>query len=323
MELESQRQIPPERQSGGSSSAEIGEAQSSTFRCGYVAIVGKPNVGKSTLLNSFLNQKISIVSPKPQTTRHKVIGLLSTESSQVIFLDTPGLIRPKYLLQEFMMDHALSAMADADLVLMMIDATKWDRNGNDVGDLPWLRDLRQPVYLVINKVDLVHKPEILPMIESYSRVYAFREIFPISALKRDNTDALLSSIVSALPVHPPYYPLDIVSEQSERFFVSEIVREKIFVLCREEVPYSTTVRIIEFKEKEEGKTLIRAEIIVSRDSQRGIIIGREGVMVKRIGEESRKEIETFLQRPAYLDLHVKVYREWREKKHMLEKLGYK
>ncbi len=295
------------------------------FRCGYVAIVGRPNVGKSTLMNTLLNQKISIVTPKPQTTRHKVIGLLSTTAYQVVFLDTPGIIKPKYLLHEVMMQTANSALNDADVVLLMIDTTRPDmeseRNHGEI--FTRLKALNTPAYLVLNKVDLVFKPNILPLIDFYSQQFPFKEIFPISALKNDGTDALLKSIVQALPEHPPFYPLDTISEHNERFFVGEIVREKIFLSCEEEVPYSTAVDVITFRDGDGGKTFIAADIYVGRDSQRAIVVGKKGAMLKRIGLAARKDIETFLQQPVYLELHVKVREEWRQKKRWLERLGYK
>jgi GTP-binding protein Era len=306
----------------------MSEEQSSindSFRCGYVAIIGEPNVGKSTLMNGLIGQKLSIVTPKPQTTRHKVLGLLSTNEHQVIFLDTPGIIKPKYLLHEAMMAFASSALEDADVVLFMIDATD-PKVGIDLTReeaFSRLTGLRKPVFLVINKADAVNKVEILPVMEFYSRAFAFKEIFPISALKLDGTQGLLMAIVSQLPIHSPYYPLDIVSEQDERFFVSEIIREKIFEKYQQEIPYSTTVAIVEFKEREEGKTFISADIYVERDSQKGILIGKQGAALKQIGRWARKDIETFLQHTVFLELRVKVRKDWREDKEWLARFGYK
>jgi GTP-binding protein Era len=298
---------------------------SDTFRCGYVAIVGEPNVGKSTLMNGLIGQKLSIVTPKPQTTRHKVLGLLSTNDHQVIFLDTPGIIKPKYLLHEAMMAFASSALEDADIVLFMIDATD-PKVGVDLTHeeaFSKLKELHKPIFLVINKADVVNKVEILPVMEFYSRAFAFKEIFPISALKLEGTQELLKAIVSQLPIHSPYYPPDIVSGQDERFFVSEIIREKIFEKYKQEIPYSTTVAIAEFKEREEGKTFISADIYVERDSQKGILIGKQGAALKQIGRWARKDIETFLQHTVFLELRVKVRKDWREDKEWLVRLGYK
>lgn len=295
------------------------------FRCGYVTIIGEPNVGKSTLMNGLLGRKISIVTHKPQTTRHKVLGILSTQEHQIIFLDTPGIIKPKYLLQAVMMQFASIAMQDADLLLFMIDAIDPKIGEALTHDEAFkkLRGLNKPVFLIINKIDLVNKGTLLPIIDHYSRQFPFKEIFPVSALKLEGTQELLPAMRTALPLHPPLYPLDIVSEQSERFFVSEIIREKIFVKCQEEVPYSTTVDIVEFKERERGKWFISADVYVERDSQKGILIGKNGVMLKEIGRQSRQDIERFLGHSVFLELRVKVREKWRDDEQWLARLGYK
>ena len=296
-----------------------------TFRAGYVAIIGDPNVGKSTLLNALIGQKISIVTDKPQTTRHKVLGILSRGAYQIIFLDTPGLLKPKYLLQEMTMRFAESAIRDADVVLFMIDAADPHTGGEIEHQIAFgaLQKLDKPVYLVINKVDLLRKQDVLPIIAFYSERYPFKEIFPISALNAFGTGELLDTVVRGLPEHPPYYPLDIVSEQTERFFVGEIIREKIFEKFREEIPYSTTVDIIDFKEDEGRKDVISAEIYVERESQKGILIGKRGSALKEVGERARRDIEEFLGRPVFLQLFVKVREKWREKEAWLKRLGYK
>jgi GTP-binding protein Era len=294
------------------------------FRAGYAALIGEPNVGKSTLMNGLLRQKISIVTPKPQTTRHKVLGILSTQEFQLVMLDTPGIIAPRYALQQAMMAAARSALQDADCVLFMVDAAH-PRKAEDAihrEAFTMLREVRRPVYLVLNKTDLVEKPLLLPLIASYTAAFPFKQTHPVSALTGDGTAALLESLHRELPVHPPYYPLDIVSEQSERFFVSEIVREKIFLKCREEVPYSTTVDIVEFKEREEGKWFISADVYVERDSQKAILIGKKGAMLKDIGQAARVDIEQFLDHPVFLDLHVKVREKWRDDEQWLRRLGY-
>jgi GTPase len=294
------------------------------FRAGYVAIIGEPNVGKSTLMNTLLGQKISIVTHKPQTTRDRILGILSTEAHQIVFLDTPGLITPKYLLHQVMMQSADAAIADADVLLFMIDATDPKTGVEPAHEdaLGRLRSADRPVFLVINKVDAVQKAELLPVMDFYSRAFAFREIFPISALHAENTAELLASLAPLMPEHPPYFPTDIVSEHPERFFVAEIVREKIFVVCREEVPYATAVDVVEFREKEGEKTFIAAEISVERESQKGILIGKQGAMLKTIGARARRDIETFLGRPVFLDLHVRVRPRWREDAAWLSRLGY-
>ncbi len=298
------------------------EEAKTKYKAGYVAIVGEPNVGKSTLLNAMLDQKISIVTNKPQTTRQRVLGILSREDSQIIFLDTPGLLKPKYLLHKEMVKHAESALADADIILVM---TYVDRKI----ELPEEVSMRilplckiKPVFLVINKVDKVNKAELLPIIQTFTKENQFKEIVPISALKRDNLDDLLKTIIKYLPEHEAFYPKDIVSEYPERFFVAEFLREKLFEKFREEIPYSTAVEIREFKERERGKILINADIIVERESQKGIVIGRKGEALKEIGTEARKEIEIFLQRGVFLELHVKVRDKWRENDSIIRQLGY-
>lgn len=295
------------------------------FRCGYVTIIGEPNVGKSTLMNALLQQKISIVTPKAQTTRHKVLGILSSPAYQMIFFDTPGIIKPKYLLQEVMMEFASLAIQDADLLYFMIDAAKPGLDADLAFDEAFakLKGLQKPVFLVINKIDTVDKRELLPVIDFYAKAFPFKEIFPVSALKGDGSAELLAASSPYLPVHPPLYPMDIVSEQNERFFVSEIIREKIFLSTQEEIPYATTVEIIEFKEREAGKTFISAEVYVERESQKGILIGKKGAMLKEIGRRARRDIEAFLQHPVFLELHVKVQKEWRENPSALARLGYK
>ncbi len=295
------------------------------FRCGYVALIGRPNVGKSTLMNALVGQKISIVTRKPQTTRHKVLGILTRPTEQFIFLDTPGLMKPEYPLHEAMMDASRSALGEADVVLFMIDATS-PGAGRDMRDEPAFKSLhgcRAPVYLVINKVDLVKPDALLPVIASYSGEFSFKEIFPLSALKLTGTGELLQTLSRELPVHPALYPAESLSEHSERFFVAELIREKIIEKFRDEIPYSTAVLISDFKEVEGRKDLIQAEIVVERDSQKGILIGSKGNALKEIGEQARKEIEGFLQRPVYLELHVRVKEKWRKNSEWLKRLGYR
>ena len=294
------------------------------FRAGYVTIMGEPNVGKSTLMNRFLNQKISIVSSKPQTTRHRILGILTDDASQIVFLDTPGIIKPKYLLQQAMMQFATRAIADADVLLFMVDALD-PKTGEDLAHaeaFQKLRDLAKPVLLVINKVDAVQKQLLLPIIDFYAKAFPFREIFPVSALTGEATNAILGAVRPLLPQHPPLYPPDIISEHSERFFASEIIREKVFLGCHEEIPYATTVEVIDFKEREYGKWFIAAEIYVERDSQKGILIGKKGAKLKEIGGQARRDIENFIGHPVFLDLKVKVREKWREDAGWLKRLGY-
>ena len=298
------------------------EEKKAPYKAGYVAIVGEPNVGKSTLLNVLLDQKISIVTDKPQTTRQRVLGILSKEDAQIIFLDTPGLLKPKYLLHKEMVKHAESALADADIILVMNDISRKTELPQEVSMriLPLYK--AKPVFLVINKVDKVNKEELLPIIQTFAQEGQFKEIIPISALKRDNLNAILKTIIKYLPEHEAFYPKDIVSEYPERFFVAEFIREKLFEKFREEIPYSTAVEIREFKERETSKTLINADIIVERDSQKGIVIGKKGEALKEIGTEARREIENFLQQEVFLELHVKVREKWRENETIIRQLGY-
>jgi GTP-binding protein Era len=302
----------------------MAEQNPENFRAGYATLIGEPNVGKSTLMNALLQQKISIVTPKPQTTRHRVLGILSAEDFQLIMLDTPGIIAPRYALQEAMMAAARSALKDADCVLFMVDAAH-PRRADDAAHreaFAMLREVRGPVSLVINKTDLARPDAIPPMAAAYSAAFPFAEVHPVSALRGDGTAALLESVRRALPFHPPYYPLDIVSEQSERFFVAEIVREKIFLTCREEVPYSTAVDIVDFKEREAGKWFISADVYVERESQKAILIGKKGAMLKEIGQSARADIERFLDHTVFLELHVKVRENWRNDAQWLRRLGY-
>ncbi|MFH0991877.1 MAG: GTPase Era [bacterium] len=292
------------------------------FKSGYVAIIGEPNVGKSTLLNALLQQKLSIVTPKPQTTRQRVLGILSTKTCQIIFLDTPGLLNPRYLLQKKMMLSAELAINDADLILVMTDLSHGLELPEPVEQILQRSRGIKECLLVINKIDIDDKKAALPMIDAFSQRNQFTEIIPISALKLENLDDLLKTIERKLPEHPPYYPLDEISEQPERFFVAELIREKIFEMFWEEIPYSTAVEILEFKERAVGKTLIRADIIVERDSQKGILIGKRAEALKTLGEQARGAIESFIQKPVFLELHVKVKEKWRENEAQLKRLGY-
>jgi GTP-binding protein Era len=292
------------------------------YKSGYVAIIGEPNVGKSTLLNSLLNQKISIVTNKPQTTRQRILGILSRENAQIIFIDTPGLIRPKYLLQKEMIKHAKAALTDSDIILIMISANGKEELPEEVSEhvLPFYN--KKPMFLVINKVDLVDESKLAKLIKTFSQEGLFKEIIPISALKKDNVEIVLYSIIKHLPEQEAYYPSDVVSEYPERFFVSEFIREQVFKKFREEIPYSSAVEIRQFKDRDKGKTLINADIIVERESQKGILIGNKGSALKIIGIEARKEIEEFLQREVFLELHVKVSEKWRDNKSKLRQFGY-
>jgi GTP-binding protein Era len=291
------------------------------FKTGYVTIVGQPNVGKSTLVNKLLDFRLSITTPKPQTTRHRILGIKSGENYQVIFWDTPGLIDPAYRLQRAMLKAAQTAVTEADAILFVIEASA-GLSHKDVEIARILVSEKKPIVLAINKVDLVQKSLILPLIEAYHRLHFFTDIVPISALHGDNVDALEKAILQQLPAGPPLYPQDLVTEHPERFFVSEIIREKIFMSYGEEVPYSTAVVIDEFREQEGRKDLIKARIVVEKDSQKAIIIGKGGKALKNVGQLARQEIEQFLGRPVFLELWVAVREKWRQKDAFLKEFGY-
>ncbi len=292
------------------------------YRSGYVAIVGEPNVGKSTLLNALLQQKLSIVTPRPQTTRQRVVGILSEPDAQIVFLDTPGLLKPKYLLQERMVRSAEMALEDSDVILVMVEVSHGPELSPIIMERVVNRYRHKPLFLIVNKVDTTPKLQVLPIIDAMNRLGVFREIIPISATKRSNLDDLLQTIKAYLPEHPPLYPDDIISDHPERFFAAELIREEVFRRFRDEVPYSTAVEIREFKERERGKIFISADIVVERDSQKAILIGKKGEALKNVGSASRLQIENFIGRAVYLDLHVKVAEKWRKKKEWLQRLGY-
>jgi len=292
------------------------------FKSGFVAIVGKPNVGKSTLLNSFLGQKLSIVTPKAQTTRNRITGILTGENYQIIFFDTPGIFEPSYKLQQYMVRNAIKSASEADLILLMVSAlSKPDSSEKEV--IKKIKELNKKTLLVLNKIDKIQdKGLLLPLIAEYNSEYGFDEIMPISALKGDGVAELLKMIVQYLPYGEIYYPEDEISNMPERFFIAEIIREKLFMQTQKEVPYSTTVQTEEMKVRDDGKTYIRATIYVERDSQKGIIIGNKGNMLKKIGQEARKDIEDWLNTPIYLDLWVSVKDDWRNKDSDLREFGY-
>lgn len=290
---------------------------STSHRCGYVALIGRPNVGKSTLLNSLMGLKLSIVTRKPQTTRQRVLGILSADDYQIILLDTPGIIKPRYGLQEVMMKEVRTSTSDADLLVFMVDATE-DR----IDDLSLKFVRGKPAILVLNKIDKIHQDKVLPLVNSYLETHPFDEVIPLSALKGKNIDVLLNSIVERLPFGPEFYPKDMISEQPERFFVAELIREKIFKLLRQEVPYSTQVNVIEWEERDGEKDLIHADIVVERDSQKGILIGKGGIVLKKIGTFAREDIEEFIGRGIFLKLHVKVRSDWRNSEAHLRSFGY-
>jgi len=292
----------------------------SVFKSGFVTIIGRPNAGKSTLMNALLGEKIAITSDKPQTTRNKVTGILNEPGVQVVFLDTPGIHRPKGLLNEYMVKAAKEACKEVDLIIFMVEAnSKPGPMEEEIVEL--LKGLKTKTFLVINKIDLVEKPNILPVIEKYASMYGFDEVIPVSSLKGENLDDLKATIIKSMPAGPQYFPEDELSDQPERFIVAEIIREKIFRMTKDEVPYSTAVLVEDMKDK--GDIIYtRADIYVEKDSHKGIIIGAKGQMLKSIGQAARKDIEALLGTKVFLELFVKVKKDWREKPGILKEMGY-
>jgi len=289
-----------------------------SHKAGFVSIIGKPNVGKSTLMNRMLGEKLSIVSPKAQTTRHRIKGILNGEDFQIVFSDTPGIIEPHYLLHDKMMEFVTASLADADAVLFITDLTE---TYMDEQMMQRLTAIKIPVIVVINKVDISSQDEINKLVHGWKKKLNPRAVIPVSAMTDFNTDKIKETILEMLPEAPAFFPKDDLSDQSERFFVAEIIREKIFLNYEKEIPYSTEVGIEEFKE-EKDIIRIRAIIFVERDSQKGIIIGNKGESIKRVGTQARKDIESFLGKKVFLDLFVKVEKEWRKNEIKLKRFGY-
>ncbi len=310
------------------------EHDSADHRAGYVALAGPPNVGKSTLMNALVGRKLSIVTPKPSTTRHRVLGILSGDGApaadeaeatppfQIVFLDTPGIVRPMYRLHEAMVRAAEHAVADADVVLFLADASEERLREEELTRIAERVAGQAALFLVLNKVDLIAQEEALPLVERYQDLRAFDEIVPVSALKGFNLDRLLRLILERLPESPPYFPKDQLSEHPERFFVAEIIREKVFEQYRAEIPYSTQVNVVTYEERDGRKDFIDAEVVVERNTQKGILIGKGGRGLKRLGAAARQDIEAFLGREVYLQLHVKARADWRNRRGFLRDFGY-
>ncbi|MDI6710022.1 MAG: GTPase Era [Bacillota bacterium] len=292
------------------------------FKSGFVTVIGRPNVGKSTLVNSLVGRKVAIMSPKPQTTRHRLRAVLTRPEAQIVFVDTPGIHRPQHRLGEIMVEAALQTLNDVDVVLFVIEADKAPGPGDeDVIDR--LKGIKTtPVILVINKVDRVARPKLLPLIDEMRRKYPFAEIVPVSALKGDNLERLVETLVGYLPEGPPYFPEDMVSDQPERVLLAELVREKVLHLTAQEVPHSVAVVVEEIAERPNGVTLVRVTVYVERESQKAILIGQGGLMLKRIGQAAREEIEGQLGMKVFLELWVKVRPKWRQNERYLREFGY-
>jgi len=296
-------------------------------KSGMVAIVGPPNAGKSTLMNALLGQKISIVTPKPQTTRNRILGVVNDEASQIVLIDTPGLHKAEQPLNREMVRIALESMTEVDAVLFLLDASvslpEKLQNEKDKEFSEYMGQLRAPAILILNKVDLLEKEKLLPLIQMYSRMYPFQAVLPMSALHDDGTGLLIAEILKLLPFGPRYFPDDIPTDVTERFLAAEIIREKIFLQIGQEIPYSTAVLIESFKEDlEKEMVTIHAAIVVERTSQKGIVIGKGGLALKRIGMAARKDIEKMLGQKVLLKLWVKVKKNWSQDERFLKELGY-
>ena len=289
-----------------------------SHKAGFVSIIGKPNVGKSTLMNAMLGEKLSIVTPKAQTTRHRIKGILNGDESQVVFSDTPGIIEPHYLLHDKMMEFVKASLEDADAVLFITDL---EETYMDEEMLNRLLAIKIPVIVVINKVDLSTESEINKLVHGWKKKLTPHAVIPASAFKDFNVDKIKEAILEIMPEAPAFFPKDDLSDNTERFFVAEMIREKIFLNYDKEIPYSTEVGIDEFKE-ENGLIRIRAIIFVERDSQKGIIIGNKGEAIKRVGTQARKDMESFLGKKVFLELFVKVEKEWRKNELQLKRFGY-
>jgi GTP-binding protein Era len=292
------------------------------MKCGFVAIVGRPNVGKSTLLNRLVGAKLAIVSDKPQTTRNRIAGVRNHPGGQIVFLDTPGIHRPTHRMNVRMVDAAYEGMRQGDVIALVSDATDARAGKGEHFILDGVRNAAVPVVLVINKVDLVSRPKVLPLIDAWSRRHTFADIVPLSALTGENVDRLEQVLLDRLPEGEPLYPADYLTDQPERFFVAEAVREKVLAFTHAEIPFASAVVVDRFEEPGESGTLrLYCSILVERESQKPIVIGRGGEMIKRIGVAAREDLERFFDAKVYLDLRVKVRAEWREDERLLEELG--
>ncbi|MBD1371171.1 GTPase Era [Hazenella sp. IB182357] len=295
----------------------------SNFKSGFVALIGRPNVGKSTLMNHVIGQKVAIMSDKAQTTRNKIQGVYTDNDGQIVFLDTPGIHRPQSKLGEILVKTATDALEEVDMILFLVDVEA----GLGAGDrfiIENLKGIETPVYLVLNKIDRVHPEALLPLIDQYQKLYSFTEIVPISALQGNNTSTLLELIFKRLPEGPQFYPSDQVTDHPERFIVAEFIREKVLELTREEIPHSVAVVVDQMSERE-GQDIIDiyATIFTERKSQKGILIGKNGVLLKEVGKRARIEMERLLGSKIYLNLWIKVKKDWRNEEMMLRQLGYR
>ncbi|WP_425311531.1 GTPase Era [Paenibacillus alvei] len=293
-----------------------------TYKSGFVAIVGRPNVGKSTLMNHVIGQKIAIMSDKPQTTRNKIHGVYTTDHSQIVFLDTPGIHKRKSKLGDYMNNVALNTLNEVEAVLFLVDVSA-GLGGGDKYVIEQLKKVRTPVILVMNKIDQVHPEALPPMITEYNELHDFAAIVPISAINGSNVNRLLDVLGGYLPEGPQYYPDDQITDHPEQFVVAELIREKILHLTREEIPHSIAVTIEDMRVQENGVVYISAVIFVERDSQKGIVIGKQGALLKEIGKLARQDIENLLGSKTFMELWVKVKKDWRNQDRVLRDLGFR
>ncbi|MEZ0323311.1 MAG: GTPase Era [Hydrogenothermaceae bacterium] len=294
------------------------------FRAGFVAIIGRPNVGKSTLLNNIIGTKLSIVSPRPQTTRIRILGVKHLPDAQIIFLDTPGIQKGKDLLTKSVVESAVSSIEDADVICMVIEADMgWTNEDKQIVE-NYLKNINKPTILVINKIDKIQRDLVLPLIEESTKIHNFNEIVPVSAIKNINIDELLNTIKKYLPESLPLYPEDQITDLPLKLYIGEIIREKVFFNTRDEIPYSVAVDVESVKEGDVNKNIlfIEATVYVEKDNHKGIIIGKKGQMLKKIGTQAREELEHLLGKKVVLNLHVKVKERWKEDIRLLRALGY-
>ncbi len=295
---------------------------SNEFKSGFVAIIGRPNVGKSTFMNKVLGQKVAIMSDKAQTTRNKVQGVLTTEQSQIIFIDTPGIHKPKHMLGDYMMKVAKNTLREVDAILFMVNVEESIGRGDEF-IIELLKNNRTPIFLVLNKIDKIHPDELIKEIEKYKDLLPFAEIVPISALQGNNVDHLVKVIEGYMPEGPMYYPKDQISDHPEEFIVAELIREKALHLTSQEIPHAIGVQVEKMVKESEERVHIEATIYIERESQKGIIIGKQGSMLKKIGQLARKDIEMLLGSKVYLELWVKVQKDWRNKPNFIRQIGYR
>jgi len=290
-----------------------------SHKAGFVNIIGNPNVGKSTLMNGLVGEKMSIITSKAQTTRHRILGIVNQEDYQIVFSDTPGVLEPNYKLHEGMMKFVYSALEDADVLLLIVDA--YDQIIKNEKVLRRLKEIEVPLLIVVNKIDLLDQERLEETVSLWSEQFPNAEILPMSALHKQGLDTLLNKITSLLPESAPYFEKDALTDKTERFFMAEIIREKIFMNYKKEIPYSCEVVVHSFKD-EENIVRISADIMVSRDSQKGILIGHQGKMLKKVGTAARLDMEKFLDKKVFLELYVKVDQDWRDQDSKLKRYGY-